>query len=117
MVMSSGCSPTVAPGIPTLETGTQNRLTGDERRTPRRAALFRVIVGEHQAFFGDAVDVRRAVAHQAERVGTDVGLTDVVAEDNEDVRLLAVRRRRLRLRNANRIAGRDGRSRGECRAA
>src|SRR5262249_43200490 len=38
---------------------------------------------------GDAVDVRRLVAHQAAAVGADVGYADVVAEDDEDVRLLA----------------------------
>ncbi len=77
------------------ETRAQYRLTGDERRTPSRAALLGVIVREHHAFFGDAVDVRRAVTHEAECIGADVGLADVVAEDHEDVLPLARRRRRL----------------------
>ena len=66
--------------------GAQRRLAGDERRAARRAALLGVIVGEHHAFAGDAVDVRRAIAHHAERIGADVGLSDVVAHDDEDVR-------------------------------
>ena len=61
-----------------------------------RAALLGVVVGEHHAFPGDAVDVRRAVAHHADRVGADVGLADVVAEDDEDVRLARPSRRRRR---------------------
>ena len=71
------------------QAGAQAGLAGDERRAARRAAVLRVIVGEHHAFLGDAVDVRRLVAHHAERVGADVGLADVVAEDDEDVRLAA----------------------------
>ena len=70
------------------EPGAQRRLTGDERRSPRRAALLGVVVDEHHAFLGDPVDVRRLVAHQAVRIGADVGKPDVVAEDDEDVRLL-----------------------------
>ena len=35
----------------------------------------------------DAIDVRRLVAHQPVAVGADVGDADVVAPDDEDVRL------------------------------
>ena len=88
----------VAPGMPTFESPVRNdRLTGDEGRSSSRAALLRVVVGEHHAFAGDAVDIRRAVPHQAERIGTDVRLADVVAEDDKDVRLLAGWRGRLLL--------------------
>ena len=66
--------------------GAQRALAGDEGGAARRAALLGVVVGEHHAFFGDAVDVRRAVTHQAERIGADIGLADIVAEDDEDVR-------------------------------
>ena len=98
MVISPGCSPIVEPGIPTLaESRAQDRLTGDEGRSPSRAALLGVVVGEHHAFAGDAVDVWRAIAHQAERIGADVRLADVVAEDDKDVRLLAGWRGRLLL--------------------
>jgi transposase len=43
----------------------QCRLACDERRASSRAALLGVIVGEPHAFAGDAVDVRRPVAHHA----------------------------------------------------
>jgi hypothetical protein len=36
---------------------------------------------------GDAVDVGRLVAHHAVREGADIGLADVVAPDDQDVRL------------------------------
>ena len=54
-------------------------------RAARRATVLRVVVGEHHAFAGDAVDVGGSIAHQAERVGTDIGLPDVVTVDDEDV--------------------------------
>ena len=80
------------------EAGAQRRLAGDEGRPPRRAALLGIVVGEHHAFLGDAVDVGRAVAHEAQRIGADVGEADIVAEDDEDVRPSARRgHRRLRL--------------------
>ncbi len=66
----------------------QTALTGNERGAPGRAALLGVGVGEPHAFVGDAVDVGRLVAHQAIRVGADIGLTDVVAPDDHDVRFL-----------------------------
>ena len=44
---------------------------------------------------GDAVDVRRLVAHHAHVVGADVELADVVAPDDEDVGLLLLLLRRL----------------------
>ena len=45
--------------------GAESALAGDERRASRGAALLAVPVGEHRAFFGDAVDVGRLVAHHA----------------------------------------------------
>src|SRR5262249_20122035 len=59
------------------------------------ATLLRVVVGEHHSLMRDAVDVRRAIAHHAERVGADVRLADVVASEHDDVGLLAAGRRRL----------------------
>jgi hypothetical protein len=77
-------------------------LTGDERRPPGGAAVLGVVVGEHHALAGDAVDVRRLVTHHAERIGADIGLADVVAHDEEDVWSLSAwrcgRRGRLCLR-------------------
>src|SRR5262245_23624077 len=65
----------------------QARLAGDEGGAPGGAALFAVRVCEHHALARHAVDVRRPVSHDAERVGADVGLTDVVAPNHNDVRL------------------------------
>jgi hypothetical protein len=74
--------------------GAQRALAGDERGAPRGAGLLAVIVGEDRAFVGDAVDVGRAVAHHAAVVGADVPVADVVAHDDEDVRLLLLLLRR-----------------------
>src|SRR5579883_1104582 len=51
--------------------------------------LLPVPVHEERPLPGDAVDVRRLVAHLAQVVGADVALSDVVAPEDEDVRLLA----------------------------
>ena len=56
------------------QAGAKHVLAGDERRPPGRAALLRVVVGEGDAFLGDAIDVGRAVAHQAFGESADVGL-------------------------------------------
>ncbi len=66
-------------------------LPGDERRSPGGARLLAVAVGEHQAFLRQPVDVRRPVAHDAVRVATQIRDADVIAPDDEDVRLLPVR--------------------------
>jgi hypothetical protein len=80
------------------EAGAQRALARDEGRAARRAALLGVVVGEYHAFAGDTVDIGRAVAHDTEAEGADVGLADIVAEHHQDVRLLAAGwRRRLRL--------------------
>ena len=70
------------------QAGADRRLPGDERRAAGGAALLAIPVGEQRAFFGDAVDVGRLVAHDAAVVGADVELADVVAPDDEDVGLL-----------------------------
>jgi hypothetical protein len=46
------------------------------------------------ALLGEAVDVRRLVAHHAHVVGADVELADVVSPDYEDVGLLVRRQHR-----------------------
>src|SRR5262245_47072081 len=60
-------------------------LPEDERGSPCRARLFAVSIGEQRAFPRDAVDVRRAVAHDAVAVCAHVVHADVVAPDDEDV--------------------------------
>src|SRR5262249_16714892 len=66
----------------------QTRLAGNEGSPPSRATLLGVIVSEQHSFICDAVNIGRVVAHQASRVGADVGLANVVAPDNDYVGLL-----------------------------
>jgi hypothetical protein len=47
--------------------------------------LLGVVVGELHALVGDPVDVGRGVSHQTEAVGREVGLADIVAEDDQNV--------------------------------
>ena len=67
------------------QAGADGRLAGDESGATGRAALLAVPVGEQGAFFGDAVDIRRLVAHHAHVVGADVELADVITPDHQDV--------------------------------
>ena len=67
--------------------GAHRALAGDECGAAGGAGLLAVIVGEDRAFIGDAVDVGRAVAHHATVVGADVPVADVIAHDDENVRL------------------------------
>jgi len=60
-------------------------LAHDERGAPRRAGLLCVVIGEHQAFLGQAVDVRRPAAHHPPVIGADILNADVVAPDDEDI--------------------------------
>ena len=80
------------------QAGAQAGLAGNERRPACRAALLGIVIREHHAFLGDAVDVGRLVAHHAVRVGADVRLADVIAPDDDDVGSVLVggmNRRRL----------------------
>ncbi len=70
--------------------GPVDALAGDERRSAGGAALLAVGVGEAHALVRDPVDVRRAVAHQPVAVGAQVRDPDVIAPDDQDVRLLGV---------------------------
>ncbi len=45
------------------QAGADRRLPGNEGGAAGGAALLAIPVGEHRAFFGDAVDVGRPVAH------------------------------------------------------
>ena len=79
------------------QAGPKARLAGDEGGAAGGAALLAIVVGEDQAFVGDAVDVGRLVAHHATVVVADVPVADVVAHDDQNVRsLLLLRRERQR---------------------
>ena len=69
--------PSLAPGSPT-----------------GRARLLAVVIGKGYALPGNAVDVRRLVAHQASGVSADVALTDVVAPYDKDIGLFGSQCRR-----------------------
>src|SRR5262245_54970398 len=69
------------------EAGAIAGLAGDERGAPRGATLLAVGVGETHPFVREAIDVRRAIAHQAVAVAAEIRDADVVAPDDENVRL------------------------------
>ena len=71
--------------------GADGQFAGDEVRATRRAARLGVVVGEQHAFLGQLVEVRRPAGHHAAVVGADVPHADVIAHDEDDVRLLALR--------------------------
>ena len=73
------------------EAGADRLLAGEEGGTAGGAALLAVEVGEHRALAGDAVDVRRAVPHEAVVVAADIEPADVVRHDEENVRLVGLR--------------------------
>ena len=70
--------------------GADRQLAGDEVGAAGGAARLRVVVGEQHAFGGELVEVRRLSRHDAAAVGADVEPADIVAHDDEDVRLLGV---------------------------
>ena len=71
------------------QTGAVRVLAGDECRPSGGATLLGVIVGEQHPFSGDAVDVGGPVPHQPVAVAAEVALPDVVAPDDQDIRLIA----------------------------
>src|SRR5262249_24564289 len=81
--------------------GAQSVLTGDERRPSGGATLLGIVIGEQHALIGDAVDVWGLVAHEPTRVAAEVGHADVIAPDDDDVRLV----RWLRHRNLLSLIG------------
>ena len=77
------------PGMPTLERPVRKTLCPVMNDgAAGGAALLAVGVGEAHPLVGDAVDVGRAIAHQPVAVAAQVADADVVAPDDEDVRLL-----------------------------
>jgi len=63
-------------------------LPRDETGAASGAALLGIVVGEGDAFLGDAVDVGRLVAHQAHAEMADVGDADIIAPQDQDVGFL-----------------------------
>ena len=73
------------------QAGADRLLAGDEGGAPSGATLLTVEVGEHRALSGDPVDVRGAIPHDAVVVTTDVEPADVVAHDEQNVRMIDIR--------------------------
>src|SRR6516225_8538262 len=65
------------------KSGTDRRLSRDEGSPTGCTALLSVPVGEQRAFFSDAIDVRRAVAHHSMVVGADVEPADIISPDDQ----------------------------------
>ncbi len=78
-----------------MQTGSDRKLAGDERRSTRGAAGLGVIVGEAHAFRGDAVDIGRIAAHHAVVVAAQVRPTQVVGHDHQDIRFSGLLARRV----------------------
>ena len=89
----------------------QRRLPGDEGRAAGGAALLRVVVGEHHAFVGDAIDIGGLIPRHPVAVDAEVGGPDIVGHDHEDIRFL-----RLGLHRGHKARGtKDDANRGETR--
>jgi hypothetical protein len=54
---------------------------------PRRATLLGVVVREERTFISDAIDVGRLSDHQAAVIDARLHVADVIAHDEENVRL------------------------------
>src|SRR5882672_2140876 len=81
------------------QSGPDDVLASEKRGATSGARLLAVVLEEANAFLANAVDVRRFVAHQAVTVGADVGDADVIAPDDEYVRLVRALREAARRRN------------------
>ena len=66
----------------------------EEGSTPGRATLFGVISHEGRAFIADAVDIGRLTYRQAAVIDARLHPADIVAHDEQDVRLLLLSYRR-----------------------
>ena len=65
----------------------ERALTGNERRASGGAGLLAIVIRKNGTFVGNAVDVRRVVAHHAAIVGGDIPVADVIGHDDQDIRL------------------------------
>ena len=70
--------------------GTERSSRSTEGRSASRATLLAVILKEYDSFLRETVDVGGFKAHEAMAIGADIGDTDIVAPDDEDVWLVAL---------------------------
>src|SRR5262249_62267456 len=71
------------------QSGAERNLPGDEIGAAGGAACFCIIIGEAHAVGGELVEVRRLARHDALMIGADIEPADIVAHDDENVRLAA----------------------------
>ena len=82
--------PIVAPAWPTVVRPVRmGSSPGDEVGAAGGAACLGVVVGEQHPLGGQLVEIRRPAGHDAPVIGADVEPADVVAHDEDDVRLPA----------------------------
>src|SRR5271169_6344638 len=70
------------------QASTERVLAGNEGCTTSSAALLSVPVSKRHSLVGDTVDVGGVVAHCAEAEAADVPYADVVAPEDQNIRLL-----------------------------
>ena len=66
-------------------------LPRDECSASSSTGRLGVMVREHDALSGDAVDVRRPIAHRTVAIGADILPPHIIWKNDEDVRLLVLR--------------------------
>ena len=74
------------------QSGADGKLAGDEVGATRRTTRFGIVVGEPHSAGSQLVEVRGLARHDALVIGTDVVPTNVIAHDDDDVRLLCLRK-------------------------
>src|SRR5208337_799322 len=75
------------------QTCTYRQLAGDEIRATCGAASLGIVIGEHHALGSKFVEIWRPSGHDSSMVRADVKPPNVVAHDDENVRLLVLRPR------------------------
>ena len=71
-----------------LDSENIEKLSRDERPASGGAALLGIVGRKQPAFFGEAIDVWGAVAHQPLVVSADVPIPDIVSHYKEDIRFV-----------------------------
>ena len=74
--LTDGCQPS-----------SQRKFASDEIRAPCCATRFRIVVGKDHPFGRKLVEARRFAGHHAAMIGADIEPADVIAHDDENIRL------------------------------
>src|SRR5690606_21284348 len=69
------------------QAGANAMLTGQKGRTTGGTRLLAIVMQKSHSLVSNAIDVRRVIPHQPVAITAEVGNADVVAKDDEDVRL------------------------------